>query len=127
MRWPDGSVSAVPVVTAASAYAEFSKPAALIEEECPAKGCRPLRVTGVKLGDLLLRYGYGACDTIHGARAYETDDLVVVDVNEEGSGGACILLLKTATISVTLARPLGDRLVLDSGTGLPVVPGVKGR
>ncbi len=36
-------------------------------------------------------------------------------------------MLKTATITVTLTRPLGDRLVLDYGTGLPVVRGVRRR
>ncbi|MEO3799304.1 hypothetical protein [Nonomuraea sp. B1E8] len=188
VRWPDGEVSQVPLILAASAYAEFSKPADLIEEECPARGCRPLRVTGVKLGkvpletsrgtiqvpawkftvegveqkkihvavdpsavtarpertqggveevmafdlvagkpdELLLRYGFGACDTVHGPRAYETDQLVVVDMDEEdsSSGKACPAILHTATTTVTLARPLGDRLVLDSGTGLPVLRGL---
>ncbi|MGP3915401.1 hypothetical protein [Nonomuraea sp. 10N515B] len=191
VRWPDGEVSQVPLISAASAYAEFSKPADLIEEECPANGCRTLRVTGAKLGkvpletsrgtiqvpawlfsvegveqrkvhvavdpsavtarpervqgdveevmafdlvagkphELLLRYGYGACDTIHGARAYETDQLVVVDVDERTSDSAevCPAILKTAVITVTLARPLGDRLVLDSGTGLPVLRGLNRR
>ncbi|MCA2229993.1 hypothetical protein [Nonomuraea aurantiaca] len=191
VRWPDGEVSQVPLITAASAYEKFSKPADLIEEECPAKGCRPLRVTGAKLGkvpletsrgtiqvpawlftvegveqkkvhvaidpsavtarpervqgdieevmafdlvvgkpdELLLRYGYGACDTVHGTRAYETDQLVVVDVDEKdsGSGKPCPLIRKTATNTVTLARPLGDRLVLDSGTGLPVLRGLNKR
>ncbi|MEV6033012.1 hypothetical protein AB0L65_17780 [Nonomuraea sp. NPDC052116] len=186
VRWPDGSVSEVPLVTAIDAYAEFTRPADFIEEECPAKGCRPLRVTGAELGettletsrgtirvpawqftvkgveskfvyvavapsaitprpqaaegefeevkgfdlvagkphDLLLEYGYGSCDRVHGARAYETGKLVVVDVDEEGSGGICDLVLHMATTTVTLTRPLGDRLVLDSGTGLPVVRGV---
>jgi hypothetical protein len=49
---------------------------------------------------------------------------VVVDVDEEGSGGICDLALHMDTTTVTLTRPLGDRLVLDSGTGLPVVRGV---
>jgi hypothetical protein len=186
VRWPDGSVSEVPLVTAIDAYAEFTRPADFIEEECPAKGCRPLRVTGAELGettletsrgtirvpawlftvkgveskfvyvavapsaitprpqaaeggseevkgfdlvagkphDLLLEYGYGSCDRVHGARAYETGKLVVVDVDEEGSGGICDLALHMDTTTVTLTRPLGDRLVLDSGTGLPVVRGV---
>ncbi|MET7337134.1 hypothetical protein [Nonomuraea sp. NPDC005650] len=188
VRWPDGEVSQVPLITAASAYAEFSEPAGLIEEECPAKGCRPLRVTGAKLGevpletsrgavrvpawlftvegveqkkvhvavdpaavaarpervqgaveevmgydvvggkprDLVLRYGYGACDTVRGARAYETDQVVVVDVDEEGPGFGkiCPKILKTATAIVTLGRPLGDRLVLDFSTGLPVLRGL---
>ncbi|MFF4622323.1 hypothetical protein [Nonomuraea jabiensis] len=187
LRWPDGSVSEVPLVTAADAYAGLSKPADFIEEECPAKGCRPLRVTGAELGettlatsrgtirvpawlfsvkgvgpkyvyvavapsavtarpqaaeggseevmgfdlvagkprDLLLEYGHGSCDRVHGARAYETGKLVVVDVDEEGSSGPCNLMLNIARTTVTLARPLGDRLVLDSGTGLPVVRGVR--
>ncbi|MGW6495119.1 hypothetical protein [Nonomuraea angiospora] len=186
LRWPDGAVSEVPLVTAADAYAELSKPADFIEEECPAKGCRPLRVTGAEPGettletsrgtirvpawlfsvkgvkskfvyvavapsaitarpqategeseevrgfdlvegkphDLLLEYGYGSCDRVHGARAYETGNLVVVDVDQEGSGGICDAALHMGTITVTLTRPLGDRLVLDSGTGLPVVRGV---
>jgi hypothetical protein len=191
VRWPDGEVSQVPLITAASAYEEFSGPADLIEDECPAQGCRPLRVTGAELGkvpletsrgtirvpawlftvegveqkkvhvavdpsavtarpervrgdveevrafdlvagkpnELLLRYGYGACDTVHGARAYETNQLVVVDVDERRSDSAAVCpdVLKTATITVTLARPLGDRLVLDSGTGLPVLRGLNSR
>ncbi|MGW0594819.1 hypothetical protein [Streptosporangium sp. NPDC002607] len=59
-----------------------------------------------KPNELLLRYGYGACDTIHGARAYETSRLVVVDVDERRSDSveACPAILKTATITVTLAR-----------------------
>ncbi|MEU8361055.1 hypothetical protein AB0C27_34065 [Nonomuraea sp. NPDC048882] len=181
----------MPLITAASAYAEFSKPDDLIEDECPAKGCRPLRVPGARLGksptgdqprhdpgaawlftvegfeqkkvhvavdpsavtarpervqgdveevmafdlvagkpnELLLRYGHGACDTIHGARAYETGRVVVVDVNERRSNSVevCLDILKTATITVMLARPLGDRLVLDSGTGLPVPRGLHRR
>ncbi|MET7333338.1 hypothetical protein [Nonomuraea sp. NPDC005650] len=191
VRWPDGEVSQVPLISAASAYAEFSKPADFIEDECPAEGCRPLRVTDARLGrvpletsrgtiqapawmftvegveqkqvhvavapsavtarpermqggtgevmafdlvtgkpnELLLEYGYGACDTIHGARAYETDQLVVVDVDEEGasSGARCPAILKLDTITVRLTRPLGDRLVLDSGTGLPVLRGLHRR
>ncbi|MEV0169211.1 hypothetical protein [Nonomuraea fuscirosea] len=191
VRWADGEVSQVPLITAASAYEKFSNPADLIEEECPAKGCRPLRVTRAELGkvplqtsrgtiqvpawlftvegveqkkvhvavdssavtarpervqgdieevmafdlvagkpdELLLRYGYGACDTVHGTRAYETEQLVVVDVDEKdsSSGKPCPLIRKTATITVTLARPLGDRLVLDSGTGLPVLRGLNTR
>ncbi|MFF3669583.1 hypothetical protein [Microtetraspora malaysiensis] len=69
------------------------------------------------------------CDTIHGARAYETDRLVVVDVDERRSDSAeaCPAILKTDTITITLARPLGDRLVLDSGTGLPVLRGLSRR
>ncbi len=183
LSWPDGSTLTVPLVEAATAYAELSRPADFIEEECPQGGCTTLHVTGAELGDaplrtgrgtirvpvwyftvkgvkgkfgwmavapsaiaprpvqrdgeyeevmaydldparprdLLLRYGHGRCDKIHGPRAYETDDLVVVDVDLENSGKPCTLELIGARTSVTLAKPLGDRLLLDSGTGLPVL------
>ncbi|MFF4776488.1 hypothetical protein ACFY05_26865 [Microtetraspora fusca] len=183
LSWPDGSTLTVPLVAAATAYAELSRPADFIDEECPPGGCTTLHVTGAELGDaplrtgrgtirvpvwyftvkgvrerfgwmavdpsaiasrpvqrdgeyeevmaygldpvrprdLLLQYGHGRCEEIHGARAYETDDLVVVDVDLEDSGGPCTLELIEARTTVTLARPLGDRLLLDSGTGLPVL------
>ncbi|NRQ38502.1 hypothetical protein HII36_42750 [Nonomuraea sp. NN258] len=185
VRWPDGRVSRLPLISAARAYREFHEPADPIEEECPAGGCRPLRVTGARLGrvpvptsrgtvqvpawmftvagveqkkvhvavdpsavsplperiaegqeevmafdlvagrprELRLRYGYGACDTVHGARAYETDQVVVVDVDVRTihPGGPCPAILKSATTTVALARPLGGRVLLDSGTGVPVL------
>jgi hypothetical protein len=182
LKWPDGAVSQVPVVSATEAYRLLSEPAEFIDEECPKKGCRPLRVTRVALGDapletsrgtikvpvwyftvkgveerfaqvavdpsatlprpegmssevrafeavpgrpaeLVLTYGYGMCDRVHGVRTYETDESVVVDVDEESSGGLCLLALRIGRITVTLHRPLGDRLLLDSVSGLPVVRG----
>ncbi|UBU13649.1 hypothetical protein [Nonomuraea gerenzanensis] len=64
-----------------------------------------------------------------GPRVYETDQVVVVDMDEEdaGSGKPCPAILKTDTTTVRLARPLGDRLVLDFGTGLPVLQGLNRR
>ncbi|WP_030453561.1 hypothetical protein [Herbidospora cretacea] len=188
VRWPDGSVSHVPLVSAAAAYAEVTGGSHLIEDPCPAKGCRRLVFTGVTLGavpmetsrgtiqapvwrftaegldqpffrvavdpsavtprprraqgdlervmafelvpgrpkDLLVRYGHGACETVEKVLVHETDQVVVVGVTASPTGaGACPAILKTATATVTLGRPLGDRLVLDSGGGLPVLPGVK--
>ncbi|WP_344856159.1 hypothetical protein [Planomonospora alba] len=188
LQWPDGSALTVPLVTAAQAYAEVSKPAGLIEDDCPPAGCRKLHVTGVELVDvpvrtnrgtvqvpawrftlkgltarfvriavhpsaitprpaaqgggeheevtafdpvpgrereLLLRYLHGACDRTYGARAYETRDLVVVDVDVEPTGdGPCPAIGKIDQVTVTLDAPLGDRLLLDAGGGLPVLPGV---
>ncbi|MFB9721950.1 hypothetical protein [Planobispora longispora] len=183
VRWPDGSALTVPLISAATAYAEVSKPPDLVEEECPAEGCTPLRLVGAELGelplrtsrgtiqvpawhftaegvegrfsrvavdpsaisprpvarkgefeevtafepvparprDLLLHYGHGSCDRIHGVRAYETSDVVVVDVDEETGDGGCNAMLRLARITVTLDEPLGNRLLLDSGTGLPVL------
>ncbi|MFF4772497.1 hypothetical protein ACFY05_06525 [Microtetraspora fusca] len=39
----------------------------------------------------------------------------------EDSGRPCTLELIKARTTVTLTRPLGDRLLFDSGTGLPVL------
>nr|WP_062332137.1 hypothetical protein [Herbidospora sakaeratensis] len=185
VRWPDGTVSHVPLVSAAAAYAEVSGSSHLIEDPCPAKGCRQLVFTDVTLGsvpmetsrgtiqapawrftaegldqpffrvavdpsvvtprptgadparimafdlvrgrDLLVRYGFGMCETVEKVLVHETDRVVVVGVESSPTGGdgACPLALKTATATVTLARPLGDRLVLDAGGGLPVVRGMK--
>ncbi|MFC4059082.1 hypothetical protein ACFOWE_12295 [Planomonospora corallina] len=71
---------------------------------------------------LLLTYGHGDCDRTHGARAYETRHLVVVDVDVESGDGMCTLRLKIDQITVTLDAPLGDRVLLDAGNGLPVPP-----
>ncbi|GIH95998.1 hypothetical protein ACFFMN_42140 [Planobispora siamensis] len=49
LRWPDGATMTVALITAPAAYAELTEPE-FAEEECPAVGCRPLRVTGVELG-----------------------------------------------------------------------------
>ncbi|GAA2354479.1 hypothetical protein GCM10010404_03090 [Nonomuraea africana] len=181
LRWADGSTLTVPLVSASAAFAELSRPANFIDEECPATGCRALRVVGASLVEvafrtsrgitqvpaweftvkgvkgtfrrvavdpsairprptarpeeseevraylltapdaLLLGYGHGACTRRHGVRAHESADLVVVDAYEESGSGPCPAVLRLAQAAVKLGRPLGDRLVLDSGTGLPVV------
>ena len=41
VRWPDGSISLVPLITAANAYAEFSKPADLHRGGVPGQGMPP--------------------------------------------------------------------------------------
>ncbi|WP_062434458.1 hypothetical protein [Herbidospora daliensis] len=189
VRWPDGTVSRVPLVSAAAAFAEVSGSSHLIEDPCPAKGCRRLVFTDVTLGsvpmetsrgtiqapawrftaegldepffrvavdpsvvtprpqrvkgehervmafdlvpgrpgDLLVRYGYGACEAVEKVLVHETDRVVVVGVEASPmpDRDTCPSILKSATATVTLARPLGDRLVLDSGSGLPVVQGLK--
>ncbi len=51
LRWADGSTLSVPVLAATAAYAGLSKPKSFVDEECPAKGCRPLRVIGVARGE----------------------------------------------------------------------------
>ncbi|MEV6863679.1 hypothetical protein AB0M44_22065 [Streptosporangium subroseum] len=187
LRWPDGSTLTVPLITAATAYAERSKPDDFVEEDCPPGGCTTLRVTGAELRDiplltsrgkiqapawhftvegvkqkfihvaispsattarptppegeygevvafepvpkkpreLLLQYEHGSCDRTHGTRAYETRDLVVVDVDVRSGAGLCLGVGLTDQIAITLSRPLGNRLLLDSGTGLPPTLGIQ--
>ncbi|MEV0584173.1 hypothetical protein [Nonomuraea sp. NPDC050310] len=50
LTWPDGSELSLPLVTAETAYRAMSRPRDFADEECPAKGCRPLRVTAASLG-----------------------------------------------------------------------------
>jgi hypothetical protein len=47
------------VMTAATAYAEMSRPADFIEEGCPAGGCRTLHVTRAELGEVPLSTSRG--------------------------------------------------------------------
>ncbi|TKK84514.1 hypothetical protein FDA94_29695 [Herbidospora galbida] len=187
VRWPDGSVSHVPLVPAAAEFAAFSSASHLIEDPCPPGECRPLVITGVTLGEvpletsrgvvqvpawrfavegvdqpfvrvavdpsavterprrakgdvrevhafdlvagkpkaLSVRYGFGACEDVTGVPVYETGQVVVVGVESTPTGdGACPAILKLGTAEVTLARPLGDRVVLDAGSGLPLPPGL---
>ncbi|MFB9475949.1 hypothetical protein ACFFR3_41200 [Nonomuraea salmonea] len=184
LHWADGSTLNVPLVTAKAAYAGLTRPRSFVDEECPAKGCRPLRVTAVSRGtaafptsrgdvrvptwdftvhgvpgrfrrvavdpaamggpprpvadsvqeirtydqkgpaELRLRYLHGTCDTTYGARAHETAEAVVVDVDVRWDEGVtfCNLMGKTDHISVTLREPLGRRVVLDSSSGVPLLP-----
>ncbi|SFI71428.1 hypothetical protein SAMN05216275_104340 [Streptosporangium canum] len=59
LRRPAGSTMTVPLVTAAAAYAELSKAPDFIEEECPTKGCIPLRVTHAELGEVPVITSWG--------------------------------------------------------------------
>jgi hypothetical protein len=184
LRWADGGTLSVPVLAATGAYAGLSKPKSFVDEECPAKGCRPLRVIAVTpgeatmpssrgdvrvptwdftvkgvpepfrrvavdpaamggpprpLGDgiqevgtyevrtpteLELSYLHGVCDTTYGARVHETPEAVVVDVDVrlDDDVNACPGVGKTGRIGVTLREPLGRRVVLDSSSGVPLLP-----
>ncbi|GAA3069329.1 hypothetical protein GCM10017600_22560 [Streptosporangium carneum] len=51
LHWADGGTLSVPVLAATAAYAGLSKPKSFVDEECPAKGCRPLRVIAVARGE----------------------------------------------------------------------------
>ena len=67
----------------------------------------------------------GACDPAWGAYKYESGSTVVVGSWERSSAnGPCPAVGIGRTARVTLARPLGTRVVLDVASGLPLVPGL---
>lgn len=51
LRWVDGGSLNVPILAATAAYAGLSKPKSFVDEECPTRGCRPLRVIAVAQGE----------------------------------------------------------------------------
>ncbi|WP_152990670.1 hypothetical protein [Sphaerimonospora mesophila] len=184
LRWADESTLSVPVLTAAAAYAGLGKPRSFVDDKCPAKGCRPLRVVAVARGEatmpssrgdvqvptwdftvkgvpepfrrvavdpaamggpprplddgiqevhtyevrtpteLQLSYVHGTCDTTYGSRVHETPSAVVVDVDvrRDDNVEVCNDMGKTDRITVTLREPLGRRVVLDSSSGVPLLP-----
>jgi hypothetical protein len=82
------------------------------------------RLTAVDGARLSYTIGIGACDTNPAGIAYETDDVVVIGGTvDRSTGGLCIDLLKLQPVSVTLAGPLGARVVLDALGGQPLVLG----
>ncbi|MGB6570886.1 MAG: hypothetical protein WBF20_04360, partial [Trebonia sp.] len=74
---------------------------------------------------LRLIFTGGACDAAWGAYKYESGSTVVVGSWERSSAnGPCPAVGIGRTARVTLARPLGTRVVLDVASGLPLVPGL---
>lgn len=174
LRWADGGTLSVPVLAATAGYAGLSKPKSFVDEKCPAKDCRPLRVIAVARGEatvpsnrgdvqvptwdftvkgvpepfrrvavdpavmggpprplddggrevstyevrasteLQLSYLHGTCDTTYGSRVHETSEAVVVDVDVRRDDG-----VESAT---RWGRPMGRRVVLDSSSGVPLLP-----
>ncbi|WP_089156736.1 hypothetical protein [Micromonospora sp. NBS 11-29] len=64
--------------------------------------------------------GVGSCDGAPTPLVLERPDVVVVGAAVVTATGPCTLALKLVPVSVTLAAPLGDRTVLDVGTGQPL-------
>jgi hypothetical protein len=67
-------------------------------------------------------FGKSPCDTRSGALVYETSSVVVVGswtYNPHPDGG-CIASLIMESVPKTLARPLGDRVVLSVSDGRPL-------
>jgi hypothetical protein len=63
----------------------------------------------------------GVCGTTTSAAVESEKAVVVVITSHEKAGEMCIRPLLLKVITVTLAAPLGDRVVLDARAGLPVV------
>jgi hypothetical protein len=78
-------------------------------------------LTGVDGNTLTYRLGVGACDTDITPLVYETDHVVVVAGSvTTPTEGACIAILKLHPVTVTLAKPLASRPVVDAATGRPL-------
>jgi len=76
---------------------------------------------------LTLRFITGACVSGWGGRVYSATSAVVVGSWSRNSdaGGACAASAAIRHGQVRLPRPLGARVILDAGTGFPVVPGTR--
>jgi hypothetical protein len=99
---------------------------------CPAAGRSTPgvgAVTGVSVHGRTLTVSLlgGACDAAWGAYLYESGSTVVVGSWQRSSaaGAPCPAVGIGRTARVTLARPLGTRVVLDVASGLPLVPGLE--
>jgi len=74
---------------------------------------------------LTLGFSGSACDAAWGAYRYESSGTVVAGSWQRPSAvnTPCPAVGMPRTARVTLARPLGTRVVLDVASGLPLVPG----
>jgi hypothetical protein len=96
----------------------------------PAAGRNTPGVTGLTAVSadgrtLTLSFIGSACDAAWGAYRYESNATVVAGSWEKPAAGntPCPAVGMFRTARVTLARPLGTRVVLDVASGLPLVPG----
>ncbi len=81
-----------------------------------------LRVPGGRT--LTINFIGSACDAAWGAYRYAGCTVVAGSQEQPFAGsGACPVVGIPRTARVTLARPLGTRVVLDVASGLPLVPG----
>lgn len=112
------------------------KRAALSPSDLPKPPIGPARDTPTDvLGELLgpaavaedgrsltVRAGHGACDDGPAVHVLETEGTVVLSASVVGGpdGEPCTAQLLAEDVTVELDRPLGDRIVLDAFTGLPV-------
>lgn len=79
-------------------------------------------VTLTDEGSLAYQIGIGACHSNPRGLSYETDDVVVIGGVADPPAGdePCIGSLALPVVEVVLEGALGDRVVLDAGTGRPL-------
>ncbi len=120
LRWPvtEAAIAAGNVITLPN---PFPLPAA--DQGVP--GVSELQAVSADERTLTLQIMTGACDTAWGARLYQVGSAVVVGSWSGGgsAGQACPAMALLRYAKVTLARPLGSRVVLDVATGQPLVLG----
>jgi hypothetical protein len=113
-----GALARVAVAPAAIGAVPSSSPPPF-QPDSTLVGAQDLaKVDGPELAYRLL---VGACDKDITPLAYEAEDVVVVGGQVTRSAGACVAMAKIVPVTVTLDTPLGDRLVLDVGTGAPLL------
>lgn len=64
--------------------------------------------------------GVGSCDTDIKPLVYETADTVALGGSVTRPDGACDLALKLQPVMITLAKPVGDRALIDGVAGQPL-------
>lgn len=80
-----------------------------------------LDLVSVTGNTITFRLGVGACDRDIKPLVYETDDAVAVGGSVHTVGNICNDMLKVQPETVTLAAPLGDRVILDALSATPLV------
>ena len=65
--------------------------------------------------------GVGACDGPPTPLVLERPDVVVIGGAVVSPTGPCTMQLVMKPVSVTLAAPVGGRVVLDAGSGAPLI------
>jgi hypothetical protein len=86
------------------------------------KGVNELTAVSGNGRTLTLIFFGGGCDVAWGAYEHESGSTVVVGSWERSENGACAAVGIGRRVHVTLARPLGTRVVLDVASGLPLIP-----
>ncbi|MFE7897699.1 hypothetical protein ACFU3E_09245 [Streptomyces sp. NPDC057424] len=99
-------------------------PLAPLGRDAPEDGLAPLGGLTKVAGDgrsVTVMAHHGSCDDGPVVTAFETDGSVVLSAGVEGvEDGPCTADLRGEKVTVTLDRPIGDRILLDAFTGRPV-------